>query len=117
MSRLFDKVNDLAVVVDSHHTESGGLGPRDLDAAHGTFGTASDMVLQHQRVVHFVDMIARQHHDVLGVTGLDDVEVLVDGICGAPVPMLIIQALLSRQKVNHFIQFGAQETPAALQVA
>ena len=62
-------------------------------------------------------MVARQHHDVLGVAGLDDVQVLVDGIGRAAVPVLVVQALLGRQQIDHFIELGTQKAPAALQVA
>ncbi len=77
VGRLLDEARDLARVVHRHHAESAGLGARHLDAAHGTTGAGLDVVLQHQRVVHLVDVIAGQHHDVLGVRALDDVQVLV----------------------------------------
>ena len=62
-------------------------------------------------------MVARQHHDVLGAAGLDDVQVLVDGVGRAAVPVLVVQALLGRQQIDHFIELGAQKAPATLQVA
>ena len=62
-------------------------------------------------------MVTGQHHDVLGVAALDDVDVLVDGVGRATVPVFLVQALLGRQQVDHFVQFGAQKAPAALQMA
>ena len=48
---------------------------------------------------------------------MDDVQILVNRIGRTTVPMLFVHALLGRQQVDHFVEFGAQKTPAALQVA
>ena len=74
------------------------------------------MVLHHQRIIHFVDMVARQNDDVLGFAGADEVQVLKDGVGGFPVLMLLTHALLRRKQIDHFIELRAQETPAALQM-
>ena len=44
------------------------------------------MLLQHEGVVHLVDVVAGEDDDVLGLFGADGVDVLVDGVGGALVP-------------------------------
>jgi hypothetical protein len=77
------------------------------------------MVLHHERVVHLVDVVAGQHHHVvvLGGAGLDDVQVLEHRVGRAAVPVLVAHALLRGQHVDHLVELGPQEAPAALQVA
>ncbi len=48
---------------------------------------------------------------------LDDVDVLVDGVGGALIPLRLRDALAGRQDVEALVALGAQEVPAALQVA
>ena len=74
------------------------------------------MIEQHQRVVHLVEMVTGQHQDVFRVVPAQDVDVLVDRVGGAPVPIGFVHALLRRQQVDEFVGFAAHEIPAALQV-
>ena len=114
---FFHKVGDAAFGVHRHHAKRRGFFARHFNAAHGAARARSHMVLQHERVVHFVDMVAGQHHHVFGVAGLDDVHVLVNRVGRAAVPVFFVHPLLGGQQVHHFIEFGAQKAPAALQVA
>ena len=68
-------------------------------------------------VVHLVDMVAGQDDHVFGPVGLDDVDVLVDRVGGALVPLGLGDALARRQDVEALVALGAEEVPAALQVA
>ena len=49
--------------------------------------------------------------------GLDDVDVLVDGVGGAFIPLRFRDALAGRQDVEALVALGPQEVPAALQMA
>jgi hypothetical protein len=75
------------------------------------------MVGQHQRVVHLVDVVAGQHHDVVGAVAGQDVLVLVDRVGRAAVPAFLVHPLLRRQQVDELVHLALQEGPAALQVA
>ena len=75
------------------------------------------MLLQHQLIVHLVDVIARQDDHIFGAMAFDDVDVLEDGVGGAFVPLVFGDALGRGQDVEAFIAFGAQEVPALLQMA
>ena len=100
-----------------HHAEARGLHARHLEAADGHVGAGIDVLLQHQAVVHLVDMVAGQDDHVFGPVGLDDVDVLVDRVGGALVPLGLGDALARRQDVEALVALRAEEVPAALQVA
>ena len=77
-----------SLLVDMHHAEAGGLHARHLEAADRDVGAGVDMLLQHQLVVHLVDVVAGQDDHELGIVALDDVDVLVDRVGGALVPLV-----------------------------
>ena len=114
---LLQERDQPVLFVDMHHAEAGRLHARHLDAADGNVRAALDVELQHVLVVHLVDVIAGQDDDVLRLVGLDDVDVLIDRIRGAGVPLGFRYALARGQDVEAFIAFRAEEVPAALQVA
>jgi hypothetical protein len=72
---------------------------------------------QHLAVVHLVDVVAGEDDDVRGAQAVEDVEVLEDGVGGAAVPVLLVDALLGGEEVDELAHLAAQEAPAALQVA
>ena len=74
------------------------------------------MLLEHQLVIHLVDMIPRQNQHELRRIAFDDVDVLEDGVGGAFVPLQLGDALRGGEDVEAFVALGAQEVPAALKV-
>ena len=68
------------------------------------------MLLQHQAVVHLVDVIAGEDENVLRLLGADGIDVLVDGVGGAHVPVLA-DALHGRQDFDELAQFAADDVP------
>ena len=83
---FFDKGGDRALPVGRHYAEPAGLRARDHQATDRHIRARIDVLLQHQLIVHLVDVIARKDHHVLGHVGLDDVDVLEHRIGGALVP-------------------------------
>ena len=71
----------LVIVVPSGHY--GRVAPRSGLAARAGI----DVLAQHHLVVHLVDVIAGEDHHVFGPVGLDDVDVLVDRVRGAFIPL------------------------------
>ena len=89
---------------------------RHDDAADGQIGVAVDVRVDHGAVVHLVDVIAGQDDDILRIGLLDAVDVLIDGVGRAFVPVFV-DALLRRQHIDVFAQFAAKEAPAGGEVA
>ena len=114
---LLQERDDAVVLVDVHHAEAGGFHARHLEAADGHVGLVGDVLLEHDLVVHLVDVVAREHDDMVDAVVLEDVDVLVDGVGGALVPLRLRDALARRQDVEALVALRAQEVPAALQMA
>ena len=108
--------DDPIVVVDVHHAEGAGIQARHFDTADRYVGTRLDVLLQHLLVIHLVDVIAREQHDELRRVARDDIDVLVNRIGGARVPLRFRDALTRRQNIETLVALGAKEVPAALQV-
>ena len=61
-----------------------GLG----DGGDGRVGALVDVVFQHLADVHAVNMIGAEDHHVMRIGLFDQVDVLVDGVGGAAIPVL-----------------------------
>ena len=48
------------------------------------------MQADHVAVVHLVDVVTREDHDVIRVESLDEADVLVDGVGRAQIPMAFV---------------------------
>ena len=71
---------------------------------------------QHLRVVHLVDVIARQHDQVARVLAQDRIEVLVDGVGGPLIPVLA-DALLRAEDLDELAELVGDDAPAHADVA
>lgn len=114
---LLNEINNGVFFIDVHHAKAGGFHARHFNTAEGHIGFRSDVLLQHDFVVHFVNMIARENHDVFRRVALDDVDVLVHRVGGALVPRFFVNPLARRQDVKAFVTLFAQEGPALRQMA
>ena len=74
------------------------------------------MEAQHARVVHLVDVIARQHDQVARVLAHDRIEVLVNRVGRALIPVLA-DALLRRQDLDELAELLRHDAPAHADVA
>ena len=88
----------------------------DFDHRQRGAGAAFEVEAQHARVVHLVDVIAGQHDQVPRLLALDRVEVLVDGVGGALVPVLA-DPLLRVQHLDELAELVGDDAPAEAQVA
>ena len=82
-----------------------------------TSAPESLMLAQHQVVVHLVDVVAGEDQHVLRLFAADGVDVLVDGVGRAHVPVLA-HALHRRQNLDELAEFSAHDVgPAFADVA
>src|SRR5256885_6674911 len=104
MSGLFFEADDAPVLVDFDDAElMGGLGGWNLDGADGDVRAGIEMLLEHLGVVHFVDVIATQDENVFRAFAGDGVNVLVDGVGRAAIPLLA-DAHLRRKNFDKFAE-------------
>jgi hypothetical protein len=100
-----------------HYAKAAGLGARHLDAAHGDVSLLLGVHPEHQLVIHLVHVIAGEDNDVVGGMALDDVDVLIDRVGGAGVPLRLRQALAGWEDIEAFVAFRPEEVPTVLHVA
>ena len=95
--RFFGELHDIALIISCHDAESAGVFPWHLDYRYGKVGSVVLVLLQHKVVVHLVDMVARKDKNVLRLIHIDEVYVVVDGVCSALIPLSAGLAGVRRQ--------------------
>ena len=88
---------DAAVLPAVHDAEAGGLLHGYLQHGDGAVGPGLLMLGYHLGIVHFIDMVAREHEDVLGIIPFDEGDILVDGVGRALIPVASLALLIGRQ--------------------
>ena len=116
VGRLFLEPDDPPPVVHLEYAETPRLLDGDLDDGDRHRRAGLLVEADHLRVIHLVDMVAGQHDDVAGAFLDDRVEVLVDRVGRAEVPMLA-DPLLGRQDGHELAQFLRDDAPAGPNVA
>src|SRR5271166_5000042 len=104
------------MLIGIHDPETRSLGTWNLDAANRNLGVLLQMLLEHQLVIHFVDVIARQHQEVFRVVTFDNVEVLIDRVRGALIPDPLPNALARGQNIEALVADGAHDIPGAMEM-
>ena len=108
MRRFFFEADDAAVGIDLDDAELARRGMyADRQGADGQIGAAFDVALDQFGVVHLVDVVAGENDDVFRPFLLDGVDVLIDGVGGALVPVLV-DALLRGHDLDELAQFAAE---------
>ncbi len=77
------------VGVDLHDAEGRGFHPGNLDAPDGDVRARFHVLGKHQPVIHLVDVVSGEDHDVLGRVAFDDVDVLGHRIRGPEIPLVL----------------------------
>ncbi len=117
LGRLLLEADDPLLLVDLDHPEAAcGLLHRHLVGRHRGGGALLDVPAQHLRVVHLVDVVAREDHHPLGRLTHDGVQVLVHGVGRAEVPV-VADPLLRGQDLDELAEFLCHDAPALPDVA
>src|SRR6267143_321710 len=114
--RLFLETDDAPILVGLNHTELlGSLGGWYFDGRDGDLGAGVAVLLEHAAVVHLVDVIAGEDEDEFRALAADGVDILVDGVGGALIPLLR-DAHLRREDLD-VIAEASERRPAGADVA
>ena len=113
---LLEEAHQPVVVVDLHHAEAAGFLRRNLDDADGRRRAALAVDREHPRVVHLVDVIAREHDQMARVLAQDRVEVLIDRVGRAEIPVLA-DALLRAEDLDELAELVGDDAPSHADVA
>jgi hypothetical protein len=74
------------------------------------------VLLHHLAVIHFVDVIAGEDENELGLLGADGINVLINGVGGSLIP-LIADPLHGREDFDELFYLAAEDVPAFADVA
>ena len=87
LGRLLGKFVNTVVLVGSQNTKTGGLLPRHLQHSDGTVRIVLFVEVDHLGVVHLVDVVTGEHHYIFRVVLLNKIDVLVNGVRRALIPL------------------------------
>jgi hypothetical protein len=113
---LFFEAVDAAVFVDVDYAEAEGLGGINLDGSECDIGGGIEMLGHHLAVIHFVDVIAGEDEDMLGLLGAYGINVLINGVGGALIP-LVADPLHGGKDLDELSDLAAEDVPAFADVA
>jgi hypothetical protein len=74
------------------------------------------MLLEHQPVIHLVNVVAGEDEHVLGLLGPDGIDILVNRVGRALVP-LVADALHGREHFHELPHFASYDVPAFADVS
>ena len=113
---FFLEADDAPVFIGFDDAElSGGFLGGNFEGGDGDIGAGIDVLLEHFGVIHFVDVVAGKNEDVFGALAADGIDVLVDGVGGALIPLLR-DAHLRRKNFDEFAETH-ERRPAGAGVA
>src|SRR5277367_6020304 len=99
-----------------HDAKARGFRSRHFEATDGDVRALLDMLLQHELVVHFVDVVTGENDDIPGAITFDDIDVLINRIRGPEIPIGFGNALARGQNVETLVALGPKEVPTHLQM-
>ena len=100
MLRLLFKLGYRAVLVDEHQTEARSLLPRNFEGSDGAVGVLLFVIGEHLGVVHFIDVVAGENKNIFGRIAVNEVDVLIYGVCGVLVPLGALYLLIGGENMH-----------------
>ena len=91
------ELDNASGLVRVHDAKARCLIPRYLKDTDGRLRLRLLMLLEHPRIVHRVDVIAREDEHIVGIRHINEVKVLIDGICRAAIPVCSLFTRIRRQ--------------------
>ena len=91
---LYEFGNEV-VLIDLHHTQSISLRFRNRNTGYGYGRSHADVVHDQRRIIHLVNMIACQNQNIFRVVIPDNVNILINSVGRALIPVFLIHSLLS----------------------
>ena len=92
------EAGDQAVFRGLDHTELDGLFLLDRNRRDGHLRAALDVKFDHLADVHAIDVIGAEDRDHVRLGLLDQIDVLVNGVGGAAIPVLARRTASARER-------------------
>lgn len=116
MTRLLGEALRAAVLVDLHHAELGRGVEFDRQRGHAYVRPAFQVLRDHLAKVHAIDVVRAKHGDVAWPSPTHEVQVLVDGVGRATIPVIAGLHLGGHGGDEAVPQRSRGQLPAALEV-
>ena len=113
---LLEETDEPILFVHLHHAEAARFFGRNLDHADRRGGAALAVEREHARVVHLVDVVAREHEQVARVLADDRVEILKHRVRRAEIPVFA-DALLRAENLDELTELVSHDAPSHPDVA
>jgi len=107
---LFLEFFDREILVDAHDAEALAFFYRNVQGADDDVRVLGNEPMKHFHVVHFINVIPGEDEDVFRLIGVEQEQVLIHGVRGAPVPFLA-DPLLRWNGCDEFAEFGVIDVP------
>ena len=107
MFRLFFKVRDLTVLIGDHHAEAAGFLNRDRHAGNGNIRFVRLVEIEHNLIIHLIDVVAAQDQDIIRIEGFHVSQILQNGIGRTRVPFTV-RTFFIRRKDRHTADITVQ---------
>ena len=97
LGRFLLEFRDLSVLVCDHDPEPAGLLNGHRHGRDGHVRLMFLVIIQHHFIIHLIDMVAGEDQHVIRMEGLHIVQILVNGVGRACVPLTVAALLIRRQ--------------------
>ncbi len=98
--RFFVELDDALLFIHLHDAEAVRLFQRHRHDADRQVGALRQVIVDHRAVVHLVDVVSRQNEHVVGAVLANEIQILVDGVRRASVPVLAAARLVGLQQTH-----------------
>ena len=95
--RLLLEFRDAVGLVRNQDAETAGLLNRNRHSSNGDISVVGLVIIQHNFIIHLVDMVTGQNQNVIRIIILHILQILVDRVRGSGVPVAPLTALVGRQ--------------------
>ena len=100
MLRLLSELRYPSILIGRHYSESGRFLERDVYDGYRAVRLVRNMLFEHYRIIHLVDVVAGQYQHVLRVVLLDELYILIDSVRCSLEPVSALLRLIRRQYVQ-----------------
>ena len=91
------KLGDTMVLICDHDTETACLLNGNRHYRNGNLCIVGLMEVQHNFIIHLINMISGKDQNIFGIVALHIFQVLIDRICSTCIPFTVATLLIGRQ--------------------
>ena len=98
MLRLLFEVDDAVRLIRDHDAETACFLHGNRHDGDGDIRLIGFVIIQHDLIIHLVDMVAGKNKDIVRIIGVNEFDILENSICGTAVPVASPCTLIRSQQ-------------------